>query len=75
MKLYDATELYPNFEYPAGIHKVVELGLVDLDWWWIPEASFAGDCARGMARARSSTTSRTPAGSCARRRPAANARR
>lgn len=50
MELYDATELYEGFEYPAGIHKVVELGLVDLDWWWILEAAFAGDYTHGMAR-------------------------
>ena len=47
MELYDATELNEDFEYPAGIHKVVEL---DLDWWQILEAAFAGDYAHGMAR-------------------------
>ncbi|MCR4869840.1 MAG: hypothetical protein K5859_00915 [Atopobiaceae bacterium] len=50
MELYDASDLYEGFEYPAGIRKVVELGLVDLDLWWILEAAFAGDYARDMAK-------------------------
>lgn len=49
MELYDASDLYEGFEYPAGLKKVVELGLVDLDWWWILEAAFASSYTRNMA--------------------------
>lgn len=49
MELYDASELYPGFEYPAGIKRVVELGLTYLGWWWILEACFACDYTRNMA--------------------------
>lgn len=49
MQLFDASTLYEGFEYPAGILKVAELELVDLDWWWVLDASFAGDYARHMA--------------------------
>ena len=48
MELYDASELYPGFEYPAGIKRVVELGLTYLGWWWILEAGFACDYTRKM---------------------------
>ncbi len=41
MKLFDATEVYPNFEYPEGLEKIVDLGLTDLDFWFILEAPFA----------------------------------
>ena len=41
MKLFNATEYYENFEYPEGLEKVVDLGLTDLDLWFILEAPFA----------------------------------
>ena len=41
MKLFDATEIYPNFEYPEGFCKIVDLGLTDFDLWFILEAPYA----------------------------------
>ena len=69
MELYDATELYEDFEYPAGIHKIIELGIVDLDWWWILEAAFAGDYAHRDGWSGSGALARVHRGSgaCGRR--------
>lgn len=41
MNLYDASNKYPGFEYPLGLEKVADLGLTDLDWWFIMDAPFA----------------------------------
>lgn len=41
MELYDAAQVFPTFEYPAGIKKVVDLGITDLDVWFIMDAPFA----------------------------------
>lgn len=41
MKLYDASVTFPGFTYPAGLEKIVDLGLTDLDVWFIMDAPFA----------------------------------
>lgn len=46
MELYDASKIYPGFEYPSGLEKIVDLGIVDMDTWFIMDAPFAeGYCA------------------------------
>lgn len=46
MELYDASNKYPGFEYPYGLEKVADLGIVDMDAWFIMDAPFAeGYCA------------------------------
>lgn len=46
MELYDASNTYPGFEYPFGMEKIVDLGIVDMDIWFIMDAPFAeGYCA------------------------------
>lgn len=41
MELYDASRKFADFEYPAGLEKIVDLGLTDLDTWFIMDAPFA----------------------------------
>jgi hypothetical protein len=41
MELFDAASKFPGFTYPAGLEKVVDLGLTDLDLWFIMDATFA----------------------------------
>lgn len=48
MEIFAASDLYPGFAYPQGLEKVVELGLVDLDSWFIMEATLASRYAEGM---------------------------
>lgn len=42
MQLYDASDKFPGFQYPSGLLKVVDLGLTDLDAWFILDAPFGG---------------------------------
>ena len=49
MELYNAAELYPGFAYPAGLEKIAELDLVDLDIWFVMDAAFAARYIRGLA--------------------------
>ena len=41
MELYDASTKFPGFEYPAGLEKIADLELTDLDAWFILDAAFA----------------------------------
>ena len=41
MNLFNAEEIYPKFKYPYGLERIVDLGLTDLDLWFILEAPFA----------------------------------
>ncbi|MDD6462016.1 MAG: hypothetical protein PUF51_06130 [Bifidobacteriaceae bacterium] len=41
MELFDASVTFPGFVYPPGLKKVAELGLDDLDIWFIMDAPFA----------------------------------
>ena len=50
MKLYDASERFPGFEYPAGLEKVADLGLTDLDAWFILDAPFAESYCESMGK-------------------------
>ncbi len=49
MELYDASEKYPGFEYPAGLEKVADLELIDLDVWFILDAAFAKSYCESMS--------------------------
>ena len=49
MELYNASSKYPDFEYPYGLEKVAELGLVDLDIWFLMDAPFAESYSTSMA--------------------------
>lgn len=41
MELYNADERFPGFSYPAGLEKIADLGIEDLDIWFLMDASFA----------------------------------
>lgn len=49
MELYDASNKCSGFEYPHGLGKIVELGIVDMDTWFIMDAPFAEGCCADMA--------------------------
>lgn len=49
MELYDASSKYPGFEYPYGLEKIVDLGIIDLDVWFVMDAPFAKDYCADMA--------------------------
>ena len=48
MELYDASTKYAGFEYPHGLEKVAELGLVDLEAWFLMDAPFAESYSTSM---------------------------
>ena len=50
MELYDASTRFSGFEYPAGLEKVADLELTDLDTWFILDASFAEGYCESMGK-------------------------
>lgn len=50
MELFDASAKFPGFEYPAGLEKVADLGLTDLDAWFILDAAFAAGYCESMGK-------------------------
>ena len=50
MELYDASAKFPGFEYPAGLEKVADLELTDLDTWFILDAAFAKGYCESMGK-------------------------
>lgn len=48
MELFDASSIYGGFEYPAGLLKVIDLGIEDMDYWFLLEAPFAEEYCHDM---------------------------
>lgn len=50
VELIPVNELPRGFRYPASFLRVVELGLTDLEPWWIMDGAMVRDRNRGLAK-------------------------
>ena len=50
MELFDASAVYEGFSYPSGIERIAELGIVDMDLWFLLDAPFAERYCAALAK-------------------------